>query len=153
APQEFLIVELGGQRYGLAVADVREIVRAVPPVPLPGAPPLVEGVINIRGSVVPVLDLRRSFGLPARPLEHTDHLVIVRTAGRLVALRVDRALDLVRVAPADVEAVEFGAAGQSAAWVAKLPGDLVHVQDLRALLSPTEAVALGRVLPSRGGGP
>ncbi len=148
---EFLIVEVGGHRYGLAVADVREIVRAVPPVPLPGTPEVVEGVINLRGRVVPVLDLRRRFRLPARPPEYTDHLVIARAADRLVALRVDRALDLVRVAAADVEGV--GGIAPGAARVAKLPGDLVLIQNLRAVLSPAEAATLDGALPDGKGGP
>ncbi|HKI33970.1 MAG TPA: chemotaxis protein CheW [Gemmataceae bacterium] len=145
---EFLIFELDGQRFGLPVLEVREIVRAVRPVSLPGAPAVVEGVINIRGRVVPVLDLRRRFRLPPRPLEHTDHLVIARAAGRLVALRVDRALDLVRVGTADVEDVEgVGSAGQSVARIAKVPGDLVLIQDVCALLSSVEAAALDEALP------
>jgi purine-binding chemotaxis protein CheW len=150
---EFLILELGGQRYGLPSPDVREIVRAVLPVPFPGAPAAVEGVINLRGHVVPVLDLRRRFGLPAKPPEHTDHLVIAQAAGRLLALRVDRALDLVRVAADDVEDLRgFAGAGQ-AGWVAKLSDGLVVVQDLRALLSPDESSELDEALPAGGGGP
>jgi purine-binding chemotaxis protein CheW len=145
---EFLIFELEGVRYGLPVPDVREIVRAVVPVPLPGAPGIVEGVINLRGRAVPVLDLRRRFRLPARPIEHTDHLVIARATGRLVALRVDRVVDLARVAAADVEEVE----GVGPARVAKLPGDLVMIQDLGALLSRGEASVLDEALPVGEGG-
>jgi purine-binding chemotaxis protein CheW len=151
---EFLIFELGGQRYGLAVPDVREIVRAVPPVPLPGAPAVVEGVINVRGRVVPVLDLRRRLRLPSRPLEYTDHLVIARVDDRLVAVRVDRVLDLVRTAPADVEEVGGVATdGPSVARIARLPGELVFIPDLRTLLSPTETAALDYALPAGEGGP
>ena len=138
-PLELLIFELGDQRYGLPVADVREIVRAVPPVPLPGVPAGIEGVINIRGNVVPVLDLRRQFGLPAKPLEHTDHLVIARVADRVVALRVDRATELARLAGADVADREGLPAGaEHLAGVAKLSGGLVLIQDLRALLARAE---------------
>jgi purine-binding chemotaxis protein CheW len=147
---EFLIVELDGRRYGLPAADVREIVRAVPPVPLPGAPAVIDGVINVRGSAVPVLDLRRRWRLATRPVQHTDHLVIARVAGRPVALRVDRAVDLVRVAGADVE--DVAGPGQPLARVAKLPGDLVPVGDLGALLSRTEGDALDEALPAGGGG-
>jgi purine-binding chemotaxis protein CheW len=145
-PLEFLIFDLEGVRYGLPVADVREIVRAVLPVPLPRAPGVIEGVINLRGCVVPVFDLRRHFGLAERPIEPTDHLVIARAACRLVALRVDRVVDLARVAVADVQDV-------AAARVAKLPGDLVVIQDLSALLSDDEASSLDETLPiSRGSG-
>jgi purine-binding chemotaxis protein CheW len=150
---EFLVFELGGRRYGLPAGDVQEIVRAVPPVPLPGAPDLIEGVVNVRGNVIPVLDLRRRFGLPPRPVEHTDHLVIARAAGRLVALRVDHAVDLVQAAEADVEDVAGTAeGGRTAARIVKLSGDLVLIGDLRALLSPAEAAALGEALPAGEGG-
>ena len=143
--REFLIFDLEGMRYGLPVADVREIVRAVLPVPLPGAPGAVEGVINLRGCVVPVLDLRQRFRLPARPIEPTDHLVIARAAGRLVALRVDRVVELARLAEGDVQEV-------AAARVAKLPNDLVVIQDPRALFTEAESSALDRALPAQRDG-
>jgi purine-binding chemotaxis protein CheW len=139
--REFLIFDLEGVRYGLPVADVREIVRAVLPVPLPGAPGVIEGVVNLRGRVVPVLDLRRRFRLPARPIEPTDHLIIAHAAGRLVALRVDRAVELAQVAEGDVQDV-------AAARIAKLPDELVVIQDTGALLSGAESSALEQALPA-----
>jgi purine-binding chemotaxis protein CheW len=59
--RELLIFEIGASRFGLPSADVREVLRAVTIVPLPGAPPIVEGLINVRGRIVPVLDIRRRF--------------------------------------------------------------------------------------------
>jgi purine-binding chemotaxis protein CheW len=106
-------------------------------VPLPGAPPAIEGVINLRGSVVCVLDIRRRLHLPPRPLEHTDHFLITRVSDRLLALRVDHALDLVQVAESDIDAV-----GELGARVARLPNDLVLIQDLGGLLSASESAQL-----------
>jgi len=100
---EVLVFEVGGQRYALASADVKELARAVTVVRLPKAPPIVEGVIDVRGAVVPVLDIRSRFRLAAKPLEPTDHLVLAWAGTRLVALRVDRAFDLVRLAADAVE--------------------------------------------------
>jgi purine-binding chemotaxis protein CheW len=151
---EFLIVEVGGHRYGLPAAGVQEVLRAVPAVPLPGAPVVVEGVINVRGNVVPVLDARRRFGLPSRPLEHTDHLVIVRAAGRPAALRVDRALDLVRLAEDDLEDLRGAASGGAGVRrVAKLPGQMVLLHDdLDALLSQVDVAAPDGALPTPAAG-
>src|SRR5262249_13161091 len=88
---ELLICEVAGQRFGLSLAEVREIIRAVPPVPVTRAlappstgggesrarrPAGVEGLINLRGNVIPVLDVRSRLRLAAKPLEHTDHLII-----------------------------------------------------------------------------
>jgi purine-binding chemotaxis protein CheW len=146
---EILIFELGGQRYGLPVSAIREIVGAVLPMPLPGAPAVVEGVINLRGSVVPVLDLRQWFHQPAKPLEPSDHFVIARVADRLMALRVDHATDLARLAPADVEDLQgIGSSGQYVDRVAKLPDDLVLIQDLGALLLQAESAEIEQLLPN-----
>jgi len=147
---DVLVFEVGGQRYGLPSSGVKELARAVTVVRLPKAPPIVEGVIDVRGAVVPVLDIRGRFRLAAKPLEPTDHLVLAWAGTRLVALRVDRALDFVRLAADTVEDAKRVAPGvEYVAGVAKLPGGLVLIHDLRTFLSEAEAAALGEAL---GGG-
>ncbi len=93
---EILVIEVGGRRFGLAASEVVELVRVVTIVRLREAPEWVEGVVNLRGQVVPVVDLRGRLSLPRKGVELSDHLVVARVRGRVVALRVDRALDLVR---------------------------------------------------------
>jgi purine-binding chemotaxis protein CheW len=132
-----LVFDVAGQRHGLPASDVQELLRAVAIVPLPRAPAGVEGIINLRGQVVPVVSLRGRLGQPDRPLEPSDHFIVVRAAGRLVALRVDRALDLVRLGPADLGPVEeLGGVG----WVARLADGLVLIHDLQSLLPCAEAL-------------
>jgi purine-binding chemotaxis protein CheW len=63
--------------------------------PLPRAPPIVEGVINVRGTLVPVLDIRLRFGMSPHPPTLDQHLIIATSGAHVVALRVDRALELV----------------------------------------------------------
>lgn len=152
-PREILIFEVGRHRYGLPAGDVQELLRAVALTPLPRAPSLVEGVINLRGKVIPVLDIRARFHLPARPVEPGDHLVVVRTGGRLAALRVDRALELARLEPSDLEDVEGVLPGvHYLARAAKLPDGLVLIHDLDTFLSHSEAAALEEILPAAGEG-
>jgi purine-binding chemotaxis protein CheW len=141
-PREVVVFEVAGRRHGLAVDDVQELLRAALPAPLPGAPAAVEGVLNLRGRAVPVVDVRRRFGLPSREIEPTDHLIVTRAAGRLIALRVDRAVDLLRLGPADVEPAADLALGGGVAWVAKLADGLVLVHAPSAFLSPAEADAV-----------
>ncbi len=142
-PLEVLVFEVGGQRYGLPVADVREVVRAVTLTPLPQAPAIVEGVVNVRGILVPVLDIRARFRLPAKELEHTDHLIVARVGRRPVALRVDRVLELTALDEGAVEEAEAVLPGVGyLAQVAKSPDGLVLVHDLRTFLSQSEAAAL-----------
>jgi purine-binding chemotaxis protein CheW len=140
--REVLVVEIGRRHYGLPAADVVELLRAVTCVPLARAPEWIEGVFSLRGTVVPVVDLRPRLGLPARAAEPSDHLIVVRTWDRLVALRVDRALQL-----AEPDAVD----GTGVAAVARLRDELIPLLDLRDLVSPTVPTALGAALPSPGG--
>lgn len=143
AAMSVLVFEVAGQRYGLPAADVRELLRAVTVVPLPKAPAIIAGVINLRGRIVPVLDIRRRFRLPAREAQHTDHLIIARAGERLVALRVDRATALVEFSETEIEeAIGVVPGAEYVAWMAKLSDDLVLIHDLRTFLSREESTEL-----------
>lgn len=149
---EILVFELDTQRYALCSSEVRELLRAVTVVPLPRAPAIVEGIINVRGDVVPVLDVRTRFGIRAKPAEHTDHLIVARAGSRLVALRTDRALGLTRVDAGAVASGQSIASGlEYLAGVACLPDGLVLIHDLSTFLSQAEAAALDEALPPREG--
>jgi purine-binding chemotaxis protein CheW len=146
-PQEVLLFTLERQRYGLPVASVRELVRAARLTPLPRAPDVVEGLLNLRGELIPVLDLRRRFRHAARPLSPGDHFIVATTGARAVALRVDRAEGLHVIAPDewDTSPRELPGVGY-VAGAAKLPDGLVLVHDLRSFLSEAEALQLDTAL-------
>lgn len=140
---DVLVFEVGGVRYGLPALQVREIARAVTIVPLPRAPAIVEGVIDVHGTLVPVLDLRARFQLPAKPLSHTDHLILAWAGPRLVAVRADRATGLHRIDPEQIDAGKGGVPGvDHVVGIAKLPDGLVLVHDLRGFLDQAESTAL-----------
>jgi purine-binding chemotaxis protein CheW len=141
--REILVFEVGGRRFGLHAADLREIVRAVTIVPVPLAPPTLEGVVNLRGTIVPVLDLRARLGLPPKTAEPDDHLVFARTSGRPVALRIDRPLDLLRLADTDTDTdQEAPPGGGGVPGVAKLADGLAAILDVEALWSREESDAV-----------
>jgi purine-binding chemotaxis protein CheW len=140
---DLLEVEIADQRCGLWAADVIEIVRAVTIVRFPKAPPIVEGLVNIRGRAVPVMDVRWRLRLPPKPVMPSDHLVLTRGAERVVAWRVDRACDVVRLPPIDFEEVRRLAPGAAyVAGVVKLPDGLMLIYDVPTFLSQTETDAL-----------
>lgn len=148
---ELLVWELEGGRYGLDAREVREVVRAVAVSRLPGAPPVVLGVIGVRGELVPVFDLRRRFGLPPRPLDPSEHFVLARTGTRTAALRVDAVVGLRTAAPellADARASVPRA--ERVAGVARLPDGLVVVVDLGAFLAHAEEMSLAAALAAAG---
>jgi purine-binding chemotaxis protein CheW len=146
--REILVFLLAGHRYALWGDDVRELLRAVAVVPLPAAPRIVEGVINLRGRVVPVLDIRRRFGLPGKPLEPSDHLIVAAAGARLVAIRADRALDLAVIDRADVSAGELRT--DHVAGVARLADGLAVIHDLATFLDADEGAALDHALSAAG---
>jgi purine-binding chemotaxis protein CheW len=146
-PREILLFELGGRHYGLPAGDVQELVRAVALTPLPKAPAVIEGLINLRGRIVPVLDVRARFRHPPSSVKPSDHLIIARAGDRLVALRVDRALDLVRLEEGDMDEARGVVPGvEYVTWVVRRPGNLVLIHDLRTFLSRAEEASLDEAL-------
>lgn len=134
------VFDLAGCRYGIPLADTREFLRVPSIVLLPKAPLIVEGIVNIRGTVVPVLDLRKRFRLPEKLPHPADHLVVAQAGSRLVALRVDRVLGIEDVDPKDIEdATAITPRAEYVAGVAKLPDGLVLIHDLRTFLADSEA--------------
>jgi purine-binding chemotaxis protein CheW len=144
---EVLVFEVGGRTYGLPTVDVRELVRAVAITPLPNAPAVIEGVVNVRGRVLPVLDVRTRFRLPATPLDPSDHFIVASAGPRGVILRVDRATHLALVDEASVQSPEtLGPSGTYVAGVAKLEDGLMLIHDLTTFLSAAEAASLDEAL-------
>jgi len=132
---EVLIFEVEGRKFSVPALDVVEVVRAATLSPLPQQSALVEGLLNLRGCVLPVIDIRRMFQLPERELEHTDYFVVVSHNGRSAALRVDQALDLVRLRYEDQQPTESPESIKGpVAAIGRLHDGIVHVLDTEQLL-------------------
>lgn len=145
--REVLVFEVGGQRYGLPSTDVRELVRAVAITPLPSAPAVIEGVVNVRGRILPVLDIRSRFHLPAKALDISDHFIVASAGSRGVILRVDRATHLALVDEAAFQAPQMlGPGADHVAGVAILDDGMVLIHDLVTFLSAAEASSLDEAL-------
>jgi purine-binding chemotaxis protein CheW len=141
--EELLVFELEGVSLALPASRVDEVLRAAALLPLPTAPPVVMGLLDLRGAPVPVLDLRPRLGLPARPLRASEHFVVFRALGRQLALRVDRALDVARGGPtASFEADAAFAPDALLAGVTRRPGGLLLIHDPDRFLSSDEVLAL-----------
>ena len=138
---------VAGAAGAIDAAAVREVARMVRVTPLPGAPAPVEGVIVVRGASVPVIDLRARLGLPSRPATDADYLVVVATAHRTVALRVDDVDDVRDVPDHAIErAAGLVASAATVAGVVRLEDGLLVVHDADAFLSQAEADAIDRAM-------
>lgn len=107
---KFLTFYLNNEEYGLDILKVREIVGLVDITPVPRVPDYIRGVINLRGRVVPVLDMRVRFGMEAVEATYETCIIVVQAAGLEMGLVVDRVSDVVEIAETDTEDVpDFGA--------------------------------------------
>jgi purine-binding chemotaxis protein CheW len=144
---QLLLFEIDDQRFALRAEAVVEVVRAVEITPLAGAPGVVLGIIDLRGQIVPVFDLRKRFGRAQREVDPADHFIIARAARRTVALHVDHARDLIDVdASAIAPLANTVHAAPHVAGVATLADGLAVIQDLDAFLSAVEADSLDAAL-------
>lgn len=138
-----LLTRLADTRIGFSASAVREIVRSVAIAPLSSAPAVIEGAINLRGSVIPVVDVRGRLGMPARPNTPDQFLVILDTSDRCIAIRVDDVEDVVEVASEDVQTpATLSPALQRLAGVAATADGALVIYDADAFLSQAERAVL-----------
>ncbi len=156
-----LIFDVGGQRHGVPAADVRELLPALTVTPLPDAAAGVEGVINLRGMIVPVLSVRHRFGLPARDVALSDHFIVIHHRDTLTALHVDQAVELARLDAAAIAEVNTepsehvtgaGELREKRPRVAKYCGGMVLLHPAHDLVASVAVRTLaGRSAPDAGG--
>jgi purine-binding chemotaxis protein CheW len=100
--------ELAGELYGVPIVDVAEIREQLPATPLPNVAPHVLGLINVRGTIMPVVDPRRVFGLESAAEGPDTRLIILKGPSYQIALRVDAVRGLSRIAPSEFRAAPAG---------------------------------------------
>lgn len=94
--EQIVVFKLGGEDYGIEINQVREIIRKREITPVPRQPPYVEGVINVRGTIIPVVNLKKRFGLAGDPSTQ-PHTIIVESGDGLVGILVDSVSEVIRV--------------------------------------------------------
>lgn len=92
---QYLTFLLDGQVYGVPIAQVQEIRGWMSVTPLPNSPAYIKGVLNLRGAIIPVVDLRVRFNLPLRPYDAQTVIVVVNIRDRLAGLVVDSVSDVI----------------------------------------------------------
>jgi len=142
-----LIFTLDGQRYALRLASVERVVRAVAITPLPKAPEIVLGVLDLQGQVVPVINLRQRFRLPEREIRVSDQFIIARANSLSVALAVDGAESVLEQSAEPVIAPDDILTGTGyLEGVTRTADGLVLIHDLATLLFPEEEMLLTQAL-------
>lgn len=145
--KHFIVFMLEDKTFALPLDPVDRVVRAVEITALPEAPAIVCGIINYRGTVLPVIDIRSGFHLPQRDLRLSDQFIIVQTAVRRIALLVDTVIGDIEKNPGDVippsdliDGVEF------LIGVIKLEDGVMLIPDLDKILTNKETRALTKAM-------
>ncbi len=134
---EMLVFEVAETLCGVQTQLVCEVQRAVTLTPVPEAGPQVLGAMNLRGQMVLVLDLRRTIGAASKPVVPSDHFLVIQCGVRRLAIRVDRARELVHAATTEVvDSAKVMPAAHFVAQVARVGNEFIHVID------PVELCAL-----------
>lgn len=129
---QWITFDLGDEKYGINVMQVREVLRVPELAPVPGAPDFVMGIINLRGNVVTVVDARKRFGLPPRPIDDASRIVIIDSGGEVVGMIVDRVAEVLNLFDSDIESTPSVGNDESAKYlcgVSNVNGSLLILLD------------------------
>ena len=129
---------LSREEYGVDVRLVQEIIRVTEITPVPRAPDSIKGVINLRGRIIPVIDLKKKLGLGDTDLGRRARIVVVKLRDRLVGLLVDAASQVLKVPVSSIDPAPDAVVEIAADYirgVAKLPDRLIILMDLHKILS------------------
>jgi purine-binding chemotaxis protein CheW len=131
--------------YAVDIMRINEIIRPQKLTVLPKAPSFIEGVINLRGTVIPVVDLRKRFDMPPRPANAATRLLIIRVAGQSLGIVVDDVTEVITVPLKDIKpppSVSDGVSVYYLLGVCLSAEGLVMLLDIDKLLTTTEVKAL-----------
>jgi purine-binding chemotaxis protein CheW len=143
---KFLTFYLGDEEYGLPILTVQEIIGVLPITRVPRTPPFVSGVINLRGRVIPIIDLRRKFDMEAHVSTSTSCIIVVATADVQMGLLVDRVSDVADIPAADISPPPPFGAGIRTDYLLGIGKSGTRIRlllDITAVLSVRELTAVG----------
>lgn len=141
---QLVTFRLASEEYGLPITKVQEINRLLPVTKLPQTPSFMEGIINLRGRIIPVIDLRKRFRLPITDHNDDTRIIVVEISGQTVGVTVDAVTEVVRLSTADVEAPPASTVVESRYinGVGKINDRLIILLDIDQVLTAQEEVAV-----------
>ncbi len=147
--EQMVVFNLGQEEFGVNILKVQEINRMVEITQVPQSEHYVEGIINLRGKVIPIIDLRKKFGMPEKEYDNQTRIGVVDVAGEVVGLVVDGVSEVLRVSTSLLEDAPTLIAGKSSSYasgdyiksVVKLEDRLLIYLDLDKIVSTSKLPA------------
>ena len=146
--RQLVVFDLSTESYGVDIGAVREIIRLQEITKVPRTPEFVEGVINLRGGVIPVIDLRKRFELPVADETSDNRIVVVDIGGQNIGVVVDAVTEVLRVSADSIEppsSVITTSESEYLLGIAKLDDRLIILLDLNQVLSEADQETLEEV--------
>ncbi len=145
---QLVTFSIGEEEFGVEILKVQEIIRTMEITKVPRAPEFVEGVINLRGKVIPIIDLRRRFGLTSKTHDKHTRIIVIEINNMIVGFIVDSVSEVLRVPAGTVEPPPPVVAGMESDYISgvgKLQDRLLILLDLDRLLSQDDLNELGSI--------
>ena len=143
---QVIVFNLGNERYGVDISQVREIIKPTQITRIPNAPDFVEGVINLRGQITTIINLRKRFGLEPKPIDNNTRIIVVEYNNAVIGMMVDTVNEVKYLSTEDIEALPSIITAREEAkflkGVGKLPDGLLILIDLNKVLSEDEVEIL-----------
>lgn len=139
--RQLVVFSVADETYGIDIHRVREIIRVPEITRVPRTPDFVEGVVNLRGSVIPVLDLRKRFGFPASEGDSNQRIVVIEMGDQTVGIIVDSVSEVLQIDVAEIEPPSpyvISVDSQYIAGIAKFNDKLIILLDVNRVLSTEE---------------
>ncbi len=137
--------KIGEEEFAVDILKVQEIIKLVDITPVPNAPEFVEGVINLRGKVIPIISLRKRFGFEQKDHDSRTRIIVVELEGKLVGFIVDAVTEVLRIPSSTVEPpppIISKIESDYLKGVGKLDDRLLILLDIDKVLSPKEKEAI-----------
>jgi purine-binding chemotaxis protein CheW len=146
---QFVTFSIEEQRYALYLSSVERIIRVVEITPLPKAPEIVIGIINVQGQVIPVINMRRRFNLPEREIELNDKLIIAHTSKRTIALVSDEVIGVIEQPDEEIIPLDkIIPKSEHVEGIVKLEDGMILIHNLDKFLSLEEEKGLDFAIQS-----
>ncbi len=146
---QLVVFKIGKEEFGVPINQVREIVRWVPVTPVPRVPDFIEGVVNLRGQILAVIDLAKRLTLGSNPRSDRTRIIVVEVEGNTVGMIVDEVTEVLRIASENIdqtpELITTEVQQKYLKGVGKLGERLLILIDLAQVLSSEEVEEMKRV--------
>ncbi|MGD0657384.1 MAG: chemotaxis protein CheW [Syntrophorhabdales bacterium] len=145
---QLVTFRLEDEEFGVDILKVQEINKMIDITRIPNAPPFVEGVINLRGKIIPIVDLRKRLGFEGRSYDKSTRIIVVELEGMVLGFIVDSVSEVLRISESTVEpppALVSGVDSEYIEGVGKLDNRLLILLELKKVFTSTDRRALEKV--------